>query len=141
MEMGILEVPGGGPEKDETPEQPAERRLGGGGLKVKKLISLGQVFPAPGWNVETQYHFIAECMSDVRTQTLDQTENIERRLIPASKVREMLKQRKIGISNRARYCTTRWSTWASSSNCHLSAQGRTPLVITIICLYFSILIA
>ncbi len=96
MGISTIEVPGGGPEKGESIGQAAIREVEEeAGLKVKKLISLGEVFPAPGWEIETQFHFLAECDGAVNGQKLDFSEHIERNLEPISRVREMLKNREI----------------------------------------------
>jgi len=96
MNRRIWEVPGGGLHTGETPEDTAVREVREeAGLVVDKLVKVGEVLPAPGWDVETQFHFIAECHSDVGIQELDPTENISRRLFPAAQVRDMLRNRQI----------------------------------------------
>ena len=96
MNRRIWEVPGGGFERGETPEETAVREVREeAGLVVDKLVRVGEMLPAPGWDVETQFHFIAECHQNVGIQELDSTESISRRLFPASQVREMLRNRQI----------------------------------------------
>jgi len=96
MNRRLWEVPGGGPHTGESPEETAVREVREeAGLVVDSLVKVGEVLPAPGWDVETQFHFIAECHSDVGPQELDATENIKRRLFPASQVRDMLRNGQI----------------------------------------------
>jgi ADP-ribose pyrophosphatase len=96
MNRRIWEVPGGGLLPHETPRQAAIREVREeAGLVVDKLVRVGEVLPAPGWEVETQFHFIAECHPTLGPQELDSTENIRRRLLPAERVRAMLRERRI----------------------------------------------
>lgn len=102
MNIRVIEVPGGGPLPEESVEETAIREVREeSGLDVNKLIKLGEVFPAPGWDIERQFHFIAECedvpegVHRVGEQKLDRTENIVQRLVPMKKVREMLRKQEI----------------------------------------------
>lgn len=96
MNRRVWEVPGGGLHPNETPRQAAVREVREeAGLVVDKLVEVGEVLPAPGWEVETQFHFIAECHPTVGPQDLDSTENMTRRLVPAGRVRQMLRGRQI----------------------------------------------
>lgn len=96
MGLEVLEVPGGGINKDETPEYAARREvMEEAGLISGELIFLGKVLPAPGWDVETQYHFIAICKSELYEQPQDDSDLIERVRVPLSKIPELLKAREI----------------------------------------------
>lgn len=96
MDMRVLEVPGGGMLDGESPRDAAVREVREeAGLTVERLVEIGPVFPAPGWDVETQFHFIAECHARVRDQKLDVTENIRLRPTPLGEVRKMLARREI----------------------------------------------
>jgi ADP-ribose pyrophosphatase len=96
MNRRVWEVPGGGLHPDETPREAAVREVREeAGLVVDKLVEVGEVLPAPGWEVETQFHFIAECHPTVGPQDLDSTENMTRRLLPAGRIRRMLRERQI----------------------------------------------
>jgi ADP-ribose pyrophosphatase len=96
MNRRVWEVPGGGLLPHETPRQAAVREVREeAGLVVDKLVEVGEVLPAPGWEVETQFHFIAECHSTVGRQRLDPTENIRRKLLPVDRVRRMLREHRI----------------------------------------------
>jgi ADP-ribose pyrophosphatase len=102
MNLRVIEVPGGGQTAGEPLQETAAREVREeSGLEVYKLVKLGEVLPAPGWDIEKQSHFIAECelvpegALQVGDQELDRTENIIRKLVPLKKVREMLKKREI----------------------------------------------
>lgn len=96
MNVTVLELPGGGMADGETPEETAVREVREeAGLEVKKLIKVGTVLPAPGWEVETQYHFLALCTPLLNGQVLDKTETIRRRPTPLGEVRRLLRIRKI----------------------------------------------
>lgn len=91
MGIDIIEVPGGGINKNELPEEAARREvMEEAGLVVSELIYLGRVFPAPGWDIETQDHFIAICNSELYEQPQDDVDNIERIKVSLSKASEML---------------------------------------------------
>lgn len=96
MSLMTLEVPGGGLLEEETPEQAAEREVREeAGLIVERLQKLGEVLPAPGWDIEKQFHFIAFCKSEIYEQPQDDVDHIERVLAPVDKVIDMLKRREI----------------------------------------------
>ena len=96
MNVRVLELPGGGFADGETPEETAVREVREeAGLEVKKLVKIGTMLPAPGWEVETQYHFLALCTPHLNGQALDKSENIRRRLTPVGEVRRLLRTRKI----------------------------------------------
>jgi ADP-ribose pyrophosphatase len=96
MNVKVLELPGGGLADGETPEETAVREVREeAGLEVKTLVKVGTVLPAPGWEVETQFHFLALCTPRVNGQALDKTETIRRRLTPVGEVRRLLRTRKI----------------------------------------------
>lgn len=96
MGLMTLEVPGGGLLEGETPEQAAEREVREeAGLLVERLQKLGEVFPAPGWDIEKQVHFIAFCTSEIYEQPQDDVDHIERVLAPINNVIDMLKKREI----------------------------------------------
>lgn len=95
MNVKTLEVVGGilekeGPKKTAVKEVKEET-----GLTVKNLIYMGQNLPGPGWHIETQYNFLAECYPEIEKQHLDDTESITRVLLPVEKVREMLSNGRI----------------------------------------------
>lgn len=96
MGLMTLEVPGGGLVDGETPEQAAEREVREeAGLIVERLQKIGEVFPAPGWDVEKQFHFIAFCKSEIYEQPQDDADHIERLLTPVNRVIRMLQEREI----------------------------------------------
>lgn len=96
MNRRVWEVPGGGLHPHETPREAAVREVREeAGLDVDELVEVGEVLPAPGWEVETQFHFIAECHPTVNPQVLDSTENMTRKLVPVSRIRRMLRERRI----------------------------------------------
>jgi ADP-ribose pyrophosphatase len=96
MNVTVLELPGGGLAIGETPEESAVREVREeAGLDVKTLVKVGTVLPAPGWEVETQYHFLARCMPRLNGLVLDRTETIRRRPTPVGEVRRLLRTRKI----------------------------------------------
>lgn len=96
MNRRVWEVPGGGLHPHETPREAAVREVREeAGLDVDKLVEVGEVLPAPGWEVETQFHFIAECHPRVNAQALDPTENMTRKLLTVDRVRRMLRERRI----------------------------------------------
>lgn len=96
METYVLEVPVGGIFKGESLQDAAKREvLEEAGLVVDTLIHLGKVYPAPGWDVETQDHFIAFCKSEVFEQSQDDSDTIERIKISMDEVVRMLKGRDI----------------------------------------------
>jgi ADP-ribose pyrophosphatase len=93
MNRRVWEVPGGSLLPGETPREAAHREVREeAGLVVEKLVEVGEVLPAPGWEVETQFHFIAECHPAVNRQKLDPTENIRRRQVTVERVRHMLRK-------------------------------------------------
>jgi ADP-ribose pyrophosphatase len=96
MNVTVLEVPGGGLAPGETPRDAAVREVREeAGLDVEKLVEVGPVLPAPGWEVETQFHFLAICHPRLNGLQLDRTENIRCRPTPVGEVRRLLKTRKI----------------------------------------------
>ena len=65
------------------------------GLVVSRLVSLGKVFPAPGWDIEFQEYFIAYCKSEVFEQPQDNSDNIERVKLSIEEVFILLQSREI----------------------------------------------
>ena len=54
-----------------------------------------QVFPAPGWDVETHYHFVAFCKSEVYGQSQDDSDTIDRIKVSIDKATRLLENRDI----------------------------------------------
>ena len=92
----FLEVPGGGILDGESMENAARREImEEAGLVVESLVYLGKVFPAPGWDVESQDHFIAFCSSEVYEQPQDDSATIDRISISIDEAVRMLENREI----------------------------------------------
>ena len=96
MGLSVLEVPAGGIDQNESPENAARREVfEEAGMVVDKLIYLGKVLPAPDWSIDEQHHFIAVCSTQVFEQPQDDSDEIERILCTFSEVAELLKDWKI----------------------------------------------
>jgi len=76
-EESLLEVPAGGLEEGESPEQCAARELMEEcGFRPGKLVPLYQAFLAPGYSTEMMYAFLATELSPEKMQA-DDDESIE----------------------------------------------------------------
>ena len=96
MGLSVLEVPAGGINQNESPEEAAKREVfEEAGMVVNKIIYLGKVLPAPDWSIDEQYHFIAICNTQVFEQPQDDSDEIERILYTFAEVAELLKDWKI----------------------------------------------
>ncbi len=73
----LLELPAGGIEPNEAPEECARREsIEEIGMQIGKLSPLFQCFLAPGYSSEMMYGFLAEDLTDVGAQP-EPDENIE----------------------------------------------------------------
>ena len=58
-----------------------------------QCLSILQVFPASGWDVETQYHFVAFCKSEVYEQSQDDSDTIDSIKVSLDKATRLLENR------------------------------------------------
>jgi ADP-ribose pyrophosphatase len=86
----LLEIPAGGIDGDETPEEAAVREMQEEtGFKPRKLVKLGGVFSAPGFTDEYLYIFLATDLVPSRLVAED-TDEIQIMRVPPEKLRDMI---------------------------------------------------
>ena len=82
-----MEFPAGTVERGEDPETTARRELAEEtGYSFERLTLLGKVNPNPAFLNNTFHAYLAECVSGIRGQDLDEHEHIHIRLVPAEEV-------------------------------------------------------
>jgi len=88
----LLEFPGGVVEDGEDPAEGAKRELlEETGYTVSSMISIGNLYPNPALQTNTQYCFLALGAEKVSAQHLDGGEDIEVQLMPLDQLVEIAK--------------------------------------------------
>ena len=91
----LLEIPAGGIDGQETPEQAAIREMQEEtGYLPQKLVKLGGFYSAPGYTSEFMHLFLATGLSASRLVAED-TEEIKLERLPVSKIRQTIASGKI----------------------------------------------
>ena len=99
IENTILEIPGGMIDANETPEKAARRELSEEtGFSASEFVLLGQSNPNPAIQNNRIFHFLAKNCVRTHDVNFDEHESIETKLIPLSKVEELIRKGDISHS-------------------------------------------
>ena len=89
-EQELLEIPAGGIDGNETPEEAAEREMQEEtGYKPGKIIKLGEFYASPGFCDEYMHLFLATDLKPSRLKAED-TDEIKLERLPVSKISELV---------------------------------------------------
>ncbi len=90
VEKPLLEIPAGGIDKGETPEQAVQRELQEEvGQKAKNLKKMGGFYSSPGYSTEYLYLYLCTGLTPSRL-TAEDTESIDVVRVPLGKVPELI---------------------------------------------------